>query len=190
MRTLLHERISIGAVAAALVFPTFILEDAKMAPWRLEHMASLRLISAMFCLLMFAVNKTRVGERHPYALVLVAMTVLGLLKTLINPLEVQGVGSLYFGGHALLLVGALSLLPLSLRQAVGILVAVLLSFTIPTLILADPIDHVAFSVQNSLMATMGALLCVGCHLNYRMRFREFTLRSRLYAVRQRAVDYG
>ena len=34
------------------------------------------------------------------------------------------------------------------------------------------------------------LLSFGCHLNFRMRHREFTLRSRLYVARKRPEHYG
>ena len=65
-----------------------------------------------------------------------------------------------------------------------------LSFTLPLALLSSRIDHTAFGVQNGLMTTFEALLIIGCHLNYRMRRREFQLRMQLYGVRQHARDYA
>jgi len=190
MRTLLAERVSIGAVAAACVYPFFIVEDVRLAPDQWERMATLRLISSIFFMFLFGLSKTATGERHPYKVTVFALVTAGLLKTILNPPEVQGAGSLYFGGHALMIVGALGLLPLSFWRALILGAVTQLSFSLPTALFAHPIDHVAFAMQNMLMLTMLLLLSLSCHLNYNMHFREFQLRSRLYAVRQRATEYG
>jgi len=176
IKVLLRERVGIGAVVAAFVYPFFILEDHNMFPDRLEWMGLLRLISSMVCIFGFALNKTVIGERRPFLLALMTLLVMGILKTMLNPLEVQGIGSLYFGGHSLMVVGALCLMPLS--------------FSIPLLIFSPSIDHTAFGVQNGLMTTFEALLIIGCHLNYKMRRREFHLRMMLYGIREQARDYA
>ncbi len=190
IKVLLRERVGIGAVVAAFVYPFFILEDHNMFPDRLEWMGLLRLISSMVCIFGFALNKTVIGERRPFLLALMTLLVMGILKTMLNPLEVQGIGSLYFGGHSLMVVGALCLMPLSFWQAVAVAATVHLSFSIPLLIFSPSIDHTAFGVQNGLMTTFEALLIIGCHLNYKMRRREFHLRMMLYGIREQARDYA
>ena len=190
MRHLLNERIGVAFVVGALIYPLFIFQDYRMVPDRWRDMLVLRLISSLLCILGMAVNKTRFGERHPFAIVMFMAWALSVIKTFITPLEVQGIGALYFGGHVLIMVAGLAFLPFSLGQAVAAGLSVQLGFTLPLLLLARTIDPVAFSSQNSLMLTIWAMMAAACHLNHQMRFREFRLRMNLYKVRQQAKDYG
>jgi hypothetical protein len=189
-RVLLHERLATAAVVGACVYPAFIIQDYRLVQARWQQMLVLRLISSLLCLLALAISKTEPGRRYPFALTWVAVGALAVLKTFITPLEVTGVGSLYFGGHVLILVAAMSFLPLSTGQAVVLSLTTHLGYSVPMLVFGHPIDAIAFSTQNSLLVAMWMLLCVGCHLNHGMRQREFQLRHKLYAARHRALDYG
>jgi len=190
MRGLLQERISIGAIVAACVYPCYLYQDFRMAPDRWHELTILRLSCSLFCILSSAVSKTVVGERHPFPLVLLVVAVLCTVKTWITTLQVAGLDALYFGGHVLLIVGALSLLPVSWWQAVLLALAGQLGYAIPMALVATKLDPLGFYIQNTLMATVSILLILGCHLNYEMRFREFRLRGRLHNARLRASDYG
>lgn len=189
-RVLLGERISTVLVVGAFVFPAFVFQDYRLVQGRWQDMLALRLAGALLCMLLFAVNKTAAGQRRPFAVICAGAAGLSVLKTFITPLEVVGVGSLYFGGHVLILVAGLSFLPLATGQALVLALLVHLGFTLPMLAFGHPIDAIAFSTQNSLMVAIWMLLCVGCHLNHQGRRREFELRHRLYGARQRALDYG
>ena len=190
MKHLLNERIGVAMVVGAFIYPLFIFQDYRMVPERWREMLVLRLISSMLCILVMAINKTRLGERHPFPLAITLGAALSVIKTFITPLEVEGIGALYFGGHVLIMVAGLAFLPLSLGQAVATGLVVQGGFTLPLLIMSNNINPVAFSSQNSLMLTIWAMMAAACHLNYQMRFREFKLRMKLYSVRQKAKDYG
>jgi len=190
MRGLLHERIGIACVAAAIVYPCYLYQDYRMMPEQWQPMFLLRVSSALFCMLALAINKSAWGSKRPYALSLVVMSALCFAKTFITTLSACGMDTLYFGGHVLLIVGALALMPLSGLQALGMAVAGHLGYSVPMLIWGRCIDPMGFYIQNTLMVTIWLLLVVGCHLNYQARYRAFRLRGRLYAARQRVEDYG
>ena len=190
MKKLLNERIGVAMVVGAFIYPLFIFQDYRMVPERWREMLVLRLISSLLCILVMAINKTRVGERYPFPMAIALGAALSVIKTFITPLEVEGIGALYFGGHVLIMVAGLAFLPLSLGQAVITGITVQAGFTVPLMILSNNLNPTAFSSQNSLMVTIWAMMAAACHLNYQMRFREFQLRMKLYSVRTKAKDYG
>lgn len=190
MRGLLHERIGVACVAAAVVYPCYIYQDYRMMPEQWRSMLLLRVSSALFCMLGLALNKTAWGSRRPYSLALLVMGALCFAKTFITTLSACGLDTLYFGGHVLLIVGGLALVPLSGWQAVGMALAGHLGYTVPMLVWGRCIDPMGFYIQNTLMFTIWVLLALGCHMNYQARYRAFRLRGRLYAARRRVEDYG
>jgi len=190
VRLLLRERNSIAFVVAAFLFPAFCFEDILLMPERWRDVLVLRLTCALVCILCMAVNKSAFGERSPFLVTLTGAAFLNLLQTFICPFDIRGIAMLYFTGHILITVGALSLLPLSTKQAIAVGFTSHLSYLLPTVVLSQELDPLVFPVQNGYLLCTWGLLSMGCWLNSRMRYREFDLRSRLYRVRQRVQDYG
>lgn len=187
---LLQDRIGTTAVVAAFVFPFFVLEDLELVPDRWQDVYALRLSCSLVCLLAWAGTHSRFARNHTFAWVALVMAALSVVKSFVTAMDVSGIRSLYFGGHALILVGCLAYLPLTGPQALVLGAICVLGYAAPTLLFASPLDPVAFQIQVGLLTAIGLQLAVGCHLHTGVRFREFQLRTRLYLARRRAEDYG
>lgn len=190
MADLLQDRIGTTLIVGAFVFPFFVLEDQSLIPDRWRDVYVLRLTCSLACMLAWAANHGRLARRHVMAFLVVTMAAVSILKSFVTAMDVTGIRSLYFGGHALILVGSLAYLPLSGLQSAIMGAVCLLGYAVPTLLFASAIDHTAFEIQMGLLAAIWIQLSVGCHLNYKMRLREFLFRHKLYQVRRRAEDYG
>jgi len=190
VRHLLLERITAICVVGCFIFPAYVTEDQTLVPDRWRDLLVARIICSMLCILGMAVGKTALGERHPYGLCVVFTAAISFTKTFATSIGITGIDALYLGGHVLIMVGALSFLPLSGARAAVLGVICTLGYAIPTLVFAEHLNHHAFVIQIGLMLTVTLLLSIGCHLNHRMRFREFDLLQRLHGARRRAEEYG
>ena len=190
VRGLLGQRCIVAFFVGAMIFPTFVFQDLMLVPDRWREMLVLRLASGLICILGIAMMKTPLGARRPFEIGMTALVGLVLIKTFITPLRVEGLEAMYYGGHVLIMVGAMAYLPLSLGRAVAVLLICQLGYSIPMMVFGTRINPVGFSIQNTYLLSIGSMLVVGCHLNYQMRRREFRLRSRLYSARIRTEDYG
>lgn len=190
IQILLHERVGIAGLVGAFVFTAFIFEDHMLAPEEFGRMAFLRLVAGLTCILFVAVNKTSLGRKYPFYLTMVAVTALSLLKTFINPVQVGGLKVLYFGGHALLLVGAIGYLPLTFKRAILVGLTIILCYAVPTVALGRQPHMHGFNIQIGLLVCIWVMLTLRTHMDYRMRLREFDLRWKLYHSRQRGEEYG
>jgi len=190
MQALLKERIGVALVVGSFVFPFFVQEDKWLVPEDWKRVFLVRIACSLTCLLGAALNHTRAARRYPFAFMVLIVAVISVMKTFATALDVTGIRTLYFGGHALILVGGLSFLPITGVQA-GVLVGTgILGYVATNLLFATALDPVSFQVQIGLLVAIGVLLSLGCHYNWSLREREFRFRNHLYQVRRRAEDYG
>jgi hypothetical protein len=190
IRTLMKERIGVAAWVGAFVFPWYFFEDQALCPDDWQRVYALRLICTMTCILAAALNHTKLARNHTFVFVIMVTAAVSVLKSFTTALVVDDIQALYFGGHVLILCGILAFLPLNWWQALLTGGTVLLGYAAPTLLFADPVEHVPFQIQVGLMTAVWLQLTFGCHLNYNVRQREFEFRNKLHQVRVRADDYG
>ncbi len=100
------------------------------------------------------------------------------------------VGRCNFVDHGLIIVAALGYLPLSLGRAVVVGFCCQAAFVVPTLPPPTGLDPFVFLVQNMYLCTITFFLCLACHLNHKMRCREFDLLTRLHQGRAPLQTYG
>ncbi len=190
VRALMEERIGITLVIGACIFPIYVFEDQWLCGDDWPRVFALRLICSLTCILGVALNHTRWVRRNTFSFIVLMMTVVAVLKAFTTAVDVSGIRSLYFGGHALILAGSLAYLPLNGWQALIVGGACVGGYAAPTLLFADPLEHIPFQIQVGLLSAIWLQLAIGCHLNHKLRQREFAFRSRLHAARRRAEDYG
>ena len=190
MRVLMKERIGVAAWVGAFVFPWYVFEDQWLCPDNWQRVFALRIICSLTCILAAALNHTKLARRHTFAFVILVAAAVSVTKAFTTALVVDDIQALYFGGHVLILCGILAFLPLNWWQALVTGGTVILGYAAPTLLFADPVEHIPFQIQVGLMTAVWLQLTLGCHLNYKLSEREFAFRSKLHQVRVRAEDYG
>ncbi len=190
MRVLMKERIGVACWVGAFIFPWYVFEDHWLCPDGWQRVFLLRLLCSLTCILAAALNHTKLGRKHTFVFVILVVAAVSVTKAFTTALVVDDIQALYFGGHVLILCGVLAFLPLNWWQALITGGTVILGYAAPTLLFADPIESIPFQIQVGLMTAVWLQLAFGCHLNFRMRVREFAFRSKLHQVRQRAEDYG
>ena len=190
VHTLMKERIGIAAWVGSFIFPWYVLEDMMLVPDDSQRVFALRLVCSLTCMLCVALNHTRFVRRHTFGFTVFVALTISVVKAFTTAMAVDDIQALYFGGHVLILCGILAYLPLNWWQALITGGAVLVGYAVPTLLFAEPFERIPFDIQMGLMAAVWLQLALGCHLNYKVREREFTFRSKLHQVRKRADDYG
>ncbi len=190
VRTLMKERIGVAAWVGAFIFPIYVFEDQWLCPDDWQRVFALRLICSLSCILAVAVNHTRWARRNTFAFMVIVMAGITVLKAFTTAVAVTDIQALYFGGHALILCGTLAYLPLKGWEALVLGGTCVLGYAATTLMFAEPLDHIPFQIQVGLLSAIWLQLTIGCHLNYKVREREFAFRTKLHQVRRRADDYG
>ncbi len=190
VNALMKERIGIAAWIGAFIFPWYVFEDQWLCPDGWERVFALRIVCSLTCILAGALNHTRFVRKHTFAFTVAVAAAVSVVKAFTTAMVVDDIQALYFGGHALILCGILAFLPFNWWQALLTGGAVLLGYAAPTLLFADPLEHIPFQIQMGLLTAIWLQLTLACHFNYRVREREFTFRSKLHQVRKRADDYG
>jgi hypothetical protein len=189
-RILMKERIGVAAWVGAFIFPWYVFEDHWLCPDGWQRVFLLRLLCSLTCILAAAINHTGFTRRHTFAVVIMVTASVSVIKAFTTALVVDDIQALYFGGHVLILCGVLAFLPLNWWQALITGGTVILGYAAPTLLFAHPLESIPFQIQVGLMTAVWLQLAFGCHLNYKVREREFAFRSKLHQVRVRADDYG
>lgn len=190
MRTLLKERIGIACVVGSFVFPFFVEEDRMLVPDDWQRVMAWRVACSLTCLLGAALNHTRLVRQHTFAFIVGIMAVVSVMKVFATSMDVTGLQTLYLGGHVLILIGGLAFLPIPVWQAALVAGTCILGYAATHLLFSTHIDPKAFQIQIGLLVAMSVLLSLGCHFNYKLRFREFLFRNALYRARRRTEDYG
>ncbi|OPY74790.1 MAG: Blue-light-activated protein [Syntrophorhabdus sp. PtaU1.Bin050] len=186
---LLAERVNIILLMGWALTPLFGFLDYILYPMHFNSFLTYRLISAGCCFILYAINsKWRLGSKSLYLGIVAAYIVgLAIIKMI---LETEGLSTPYYAGLNLVFLGMCTVLTVRV-QFLAVHSIILYLIYLSSVLMFGRIGSTAIFVANNMFiaCTMGIAL-VASHVGYRLRLKEYLVRTELEEAQSQLKSYS
>ncbi len=172
------DNVKIGTIAASIAFPLFGILDYFVYPQYLTEFVTIRTAVVFLSIILFLINKTKLGELYPRTLAMVEYIICSSAISLMVHMT-EGYMSPYYAGINLILIVFLFMMPLDFKRT-AIICCITYFVYITPIVFMQKIDHIPILMNNNFfLVTTIILVTFSSHLATQMRLKEFTSRYNL-----------